>query len=70
MFHNTLQITGGNQQSGERAALFPIRVNTIVMFIFNLASVLTLTLRVNRQHQEKGKPLQSTVPPPWNQFQL
>ncbi len=60
----TLRITGRQKQSEARAALFAVRVNAIVMFIFGLASVLTLTPQVNRQHQEKGKPLQSTVPHP------
>jgi hypothetical protein len=60
----TLRITGRQKQSEARAALFAIRVNAIIMFIFGLASVLTLTPQVNRQYQEKGNPLQSTVPPP------
>ena len=60
----TLRITDRKKQSEARAALFAVRVNAIVMFIFGLASLLTLTPQVNRQYQEKGKPLQSTVPPP------
>ena len=60
----TLRITGRQKQSEARAALFEVRVNAIVMFIFGLASLLTLTPQVNRQYQEKGNPSQSTVPPP------
>jgi hypothetical protein len=60
----TLRITGRQKQSGARAALFAVQMNAIGMFIFGLASVLTLTPQVNRQYQEKGKPSQSTVPRP------
>jgi hypothetical protein len=58
------RITGRQKQSEARAALFAVRVNAIVKLIFGLASVLTLTPQVSRQYQEKGKPLQSPVPPP------
>ena len=34
------------------------------MFINSPASALTLTPQVNRQYQEKGRPLQRKVPPP------
>ncbi len=60
----TLRITGRQKQSEARAALFAVRVNAIVMFIFSLASVLILTPQVNRQYQETGKLLQSPVPSP------
>jgi hypothetical protein len=68
--HITLRITGRQMQSEARAVLFAVPVNAIVSFIFGLASLLTLTPQANRQYQEKGKPLQSTVPPPLNPPQL
>jgi hypothetical protein len=58
------RITGRQKQSEALAVLFTVRVNAIVMFIFLLASVLTLTPQVNRQYQETGKLLQSPVPSP------
>jgi hypothetical protein len=64
------RITGCKKQSEARAALVAVRVNAIAMFIFGLASQLTLTPQVIPQHQEKGKPSQSTVPPPLNPLQL
>jgi len=64
LWKSNARITGRQKQSEARAALFAVQINAIVMFIFGLASVLTLTPQVNRQYQEKGKPLQSTVPHP------
>jgi hypothetical protein len=58
------RINGRQKQSEARVALFAVRVNAIVMFIFSLASVLTLTPQVNRQYQETGKLLQFPVPSP------
>jgi len=60
----TPHTTGSKKHSDEERGLtlFTLRVNAIVMFIFGLASLLTLTPQVNRQYQEKGKPLQSTMP--------
>ena len=45
-----------------------VLVDAIIMLIFSLASVLTLTPQVNRQYQETGKLLQSPVPSPENQL--
>ena len=59
-----LRITGRQKRRSCLALLLAVRVNAIVMFIFSLASVLTLTPQVNRQYQETGKPLQSPVPSP------
>ena len=59
-----LRITRRQKQSEARAVHFAVRVTAAVMFILGLASASTLTPQVNRQDQEKGKPLQSTVPHP------
>ena len=59
-----LRITGRQTQSKACAVLLAVRVNAIVLLIFRMTFVLTLTPQVNRQYQETGKPLQSTAQPP------
>jgi hypothetical protein len=53
-----------NCRNGGLCDAIKLTVNASVMFTFGLAFLLTPTPQVNRRHQEKGNPLQSTVPPP------
>jgi hypothetical protein len=52
--------------SGQSQALAECVVGVSDEFTFS-AFLLTLTPQVSLQHQEKDKPLQLTVPPPWIQ---
>jgi len=58
----TVKFRCREKQSDDRSAAFYGQLERLAMFVFGLASLLSLTPQVNHQYKEKGNPLQSTVP--------